>query len=80
MNWTQIGQILTPEQIEQAVAILNKNLPDLQETKELKAFCQSIAPDLDAKGMDPDYTAYMLQFAGMQARENQPPSGNPMNN
>lgn len=58
---TTIGAILTDKQIAEVRQILHE--PDyLKRIGALKTFTNSIKEQLDGKGLDPAFTAYLLEF------------------
>lgn len=64
----RITDVLTKEELNTALVILDQNLPPRVEINVLKAFTRSIEGHLATKGFIPDYMAYQLQLIGMITR------------
>ena len=74
MEHRSLSDILTPEQIQEVTNIANSVTDDMELTRKLKAYFATIAQELDAKGIVPDYLAYMLTHLIMQQHQApQPP-------
>lgn len=71
----QIGELLTPEQIQKVVDILNSSQDTTVLARQLKDYLRPLTKELEAKGVLPDYLAYVLvasraQILATQARNN----------
>ena len=56
----QLGDILTPEQIDAVVQLACSTPDDFKFTQRAKDYLNKIATELEAKGVVPDYLAYVL--------------------
>jgi hypothetical protein len=66
---TSLQDLLTKDQIQAVVDILNRpNLDDIAQTKLLKDYLRQYAQQLEAKGVLPDYLAYVLIHQADQIR------------
>lgn len=57
----QLGDFLNDNQMQACIDILNRpDIDDIAQTKELKRYLNQFKVDLEAKGILPDYLAYVL--------------------
>jgi len=64
-GWSSIrlGDLLTDQQIKRVVRLVNDpKTGDHAKTQALKACLRSFGPQLEAKGVVPDYLAYWLMW------------------
>lgn len=58
-----LRDILTKDQLHAVIDILNRtNLDEIKQTKLLKDYFRSFGPELEAKGVLPDYLAYVVIY------------------
>lgn len=66
---TSLGDLLTKDQIQAVVDILNRtNIDEIAQTKMIKDYLRQFDAQLQAKGVIPDYLAYMLIHHADQIR------------
>jgi anion-transporting ArsA/GET3 family ATPase len=66
---TSLGDLLTKDQIQAVVDILNRtNIDEISQTKMIKDYLRQFDAQLQAKGVIPDYLAYVLIHQADQIR------------
>jgi hypothetical protein len=66
---TSLSALLTKDQIQAVVDILNRtNIDEIAQTKLLKEYLRTFDAQLQAKGVLPDYLAYVLIHQADQIR------------
>jgi hypothetical protein len=60
MKTALLSDLLTQEQMEEVVAIFNDAGNDMDAVRQLKIYLNNIKEQLEAKGIVPDYLAYVL--------------------
>ena len=62
----RLNQLLTPEQIQHVVGLMNRHPDDAALIRELKNYLRTLTVQLEAKEVVPDYLAYCLLYARTQ--------------
>jgi len=57
-----LGSILSQEQIEYTLHILQRPVSDTEKTNMLKQYYRQFAKELQAKGFEPDFLAYAIPY------------------
>jgi hypothetical protein len=68
MESVALGDLLTPEQLNQVVALAGGTQDDMDFTQKAKTYLRTIESELATKGVIPDYLAYVLTAALPQLR------------
>ncbi len=69
MRTVQLGDLLDDNQMQGVMAILNRRgLDNIALTKALKAYLAQFRDDLERKGIDDAYLAYLLTYMAPQLR------------
>lgn len=66
MKTITLGELLTPEQCEQARKIMLASKSDAEATKGLKDYFGTLRAELEQKGVLPDYLAYAVMYSWEQ--------------
>ena len=63
MKTMQLGEVLTPEQLDRVIHILNTTSDTIEQAQALKTYLRPFAVELEDKGVVSDYLAYWLVAA-----------------
>lgn len=63
LKTTSLGAILTDEQLMRVKDIAEKHRSLESRVSHLRKFLKTIEPELNSKGIHPDYLAYLIGFA-----------------
>lgn len=84
MNSISLDQLLTMDQLRKVMAIYDKHGNSPEGARALKTYLNTFKAELEAKGVLPDYAAYLLLFTldnhGEEIRAVLGTGGNPANN
>ena len=60
MKTAKLSDLLTAEQMEEVCDIFNSSDDDMDAVRKLKIYLNNLKEQLEAKGIVPDYLAYVL--------------------
>ena len=60
MKIAKLSDLLTQEQMEEVCDIFNTSDDDMDAVRKLKIYLNNLKEQLEAKGIVPDYLAYVL--------------------
>lgn len=69
MKTTQLGELLTHDQLVKTTEILNTPQKDFYKIKSLKEYFGTIKDDLSKKGVLPEYLAYVVFYQYQKATQ-----------